>query len=283
MESTIESLVEFAKVGDKEALEMLILRIQDGIYGLAIRMLYNPADAEDATQEILIKVITHLSDFRQDCKFNTWVYRIASNHLLTIQKSRTESREVSFKDFENIIESQVSASCPLPTLSAEQSLMHQEVMVSCTQGMLLCLDRDLRMAYILGELSEISSNQAANILNITSAAFRKRLSRARTLLFNFMKKNCGLVNESRPCRCSRYVSHIAKDGEINKDNLMFAGHPCRSQKDVVTVEQLREVSELQRVVTIFRSHPDYAAPEKFLNSLKQLFDSGKYRLFGEEH
>jgi len=82
MGSAIESLVVRAKEGDQNSLEELVRNIQDLVYGLALRMLSHPADAEDATQEILVKVVTHLGSFRQESAFTTWVYRIASNHLL---------------------------------------------------------------------------------------------------------------------------------------------------------------------------------------------------------
>ena len=83
MGSDLERLVEAAKEGDKKALEDLILKIQDKIYGLALRMLYNPSDAEDASQEILLKIITHLGTFRGESAFTTWMFRVAVNHLLT--------------------------------------------------------------------------------------------------------------------------------------------------------------------------------------------------------
>src|SRR5512139_3644606 len=87
-----ERLVELAKEGRKEALEELVRGIQDRVYNLALRALFLPADAEDATQEILIKVITHLADFKGESRFTTWVFRIATNHLLTTQKCRAEKR-----------------------------------------------------------------------------------------------------------------------------------------------------------------------------------------------
>jgi RNA polymerase sigma factor (sigma-70 family) len=86
----IETLVEQAKEGNREALEQVIETIQDRVYGLAIRMLSNPSDAEDATQEILIKVVTHLAEFRGESAFTSWVYRIACNHLLTTRKDGAE-------------------------------------------------------------------------------------------------------------------------------------------------------------------------------------------------
>ena len=96
MGSNLETLVELAKEGDREALKDLLLKIKDRIFGLAVRMLGHPMDAEDATQEILIKIITHLSAFRQEAAFTSWIYRIAANHLLTARKRRVELRYTSF-------------------------------------------------------------------------------------------------------------------------------------------------------------------------------------------
>jgi DNA-directed RNA polymerase specialized sigma24 family protein len=63
-EPSLETLVESAREGGRDALGELVRRIQDPVYRLALRALFLPADAEDATQEILVKIITHLSAFR---------------------------------------------------------------------------------------------------------------------------------------------------------------------------------------------------------------------------
>jgi RNA polymerase sigma factor (sigma-70 family) len=90
MKLEMEALVDKALEGDLESLEELIAGLQDRVYGLAIRMLSHPSDAEDATQEILLKVVTNLANFQKKSSFTTWVYRIASNHLLTTRKRRAE-------------------------------------------------------------------------------------------------------------------------------------------------------------------------------------------------
>ena len=85
-----KKLVTLAMEGDKDALEMLIRSIQNRIFGLSLKMLYQPSDAEDATQEILIKIVTRLESFRQESTFDTWAMKIASNHLLNKQKNLTK-------------------------------------------------------------------------------------------------------------------------------------------------------------------------------------------------
>jgi DNA-directed RNA polymerase specialized sigma24 family protein len=70
-EPSLETLVESAREGRRDSLEELARRIQDNIYRLALRTLFLPEDAEDATQEILVKIITHLSAFRGESLFST--------------------------------------------------------------------------------------------------------------------------------------------------------------------------------------------------------------------
>ena len=67
-------------------LENVVKEIQDYIYKLAVRMLWHPEDAKNATQEILIRMVTHLGSFENKSQFKTWVYRIASNSLINYKK-----------------------------------------------------------------------------------------------------------------------------------------------------------------------------------------------------
>ena len=83
----LEEIIKLAVEGDKKALEIVISDIQDFVFNLSLRMLGTIADAQDATQDILIKVITHLSSFHYASQFNTWVYRIATHYLIDYKKS----------------------------------------------------------------------------------------------------------------------------------------------------------------------------------------------------
>jgi len=273
-----EELVAKAKQGDKQALDGLVRGIQDRIYGLAIRMLCNPTDAEDATQEILVKIVTHLSDFRQESAFSTWAYRIACNHLLTTHKRRADRREITFEECAVSGNTGMGAALSNSVPEPEQSLMAREVMMACLHVLLLCLDRELRLAYILGELFEVTGEQGAFILDTTPVAFRKRLSRARALLRDFMHRNCGLVESSNPCQCARQVSYAVDTRRINPVKLPFSRHPRLDRSPSITQEQLAELNEIQRVAVLFRSLPQYAAPERFANDLKELIESGKIGL-----
>src|SRR3989475_6740500 len=84
------TLVARARSGSREALEDLVRRHQGWIYNIAVRMLYHPHDAEDATQEILIKAVTRLSSFEGRSSVRTWLYRIVVNHVLNMKRGRVE-------------------------------------------------------------------------------------------------------------------------------------------------------------------------------------------------
>src|SRR3990167_5805668 len=94
-----QELVRLAKEGRRDALEDLVLRHQAWIYNLALRMVHRPEDAEDATQEVLIKLFTRLSTFDGRSSLRTWLYRIVVNHLLNMKRSRAESREITFAEY----------------------------------------------------------------------------------------------------------------------------------------------------------------------------------------
>src|SRR5688500_17500533 len=79
-------LVEQAIGGNRDALEKLVLRHQAWIYNIAIRMVFHPEDAEEVTQEVLVKVVTKLGTFKGESKFRTWLYRIAANHVLNMKR-----------------------------------------------------------------------------------------------------------------------------------------------------------------------------------------------------
>lgn len=94
---TLEDAARKAIAGDKEALNQLVTALQGDLYGLSLRMLCNRDDAEDATQEILIRIVTRLSQFDFLSKLKTWAYRVAVNYILDVKKSAVERLHMSFE------------------------------------------------------------------------------------------------------------------------------------------------------------------------------------------
>src|ERR1700686_5106984 len=189
------TLVLRAHSGDRKALEDLVQRHQAWIYNIAIRMLYHPQDAEDATQEILIKVLTRLSSFEGRSSFRTWLYRIVVNHVLNMKRGRVEVQHesIDFAAYGAALDATPDLElADLKVTSAEADLLVTEEMLSCTAGMLLWPDREQRLPFILGAIFEVSDTVGAEVLDFSPDNRRQRLARARRDLRNFMNDKCVL-------------------------------------------------------------------------------------------
>src|SRR5215468_465202 len=90
-EEQLTTWVRAAAAGDKAAAHEVLRAIQDNVYRLALRMLGHPQDAEDAAQEVLVIVLTHLGSFRGESAFSTWVWRIAARRLAEVKRGRREA------------------------------------------------------------------------------------------------------------------------------------------------------------------------------------------------
>ena len=299
-EDALAATVERAKGGGPaalEALEALVAALQDRVYGLAIRMLGDPDDAQDATQEILVKVVTHLDSYRGESAFATWVYRVASNYLLTARKRRAEQRAeqmgLSFDGLEQMLQQGLALAVTQKEPAPEDPLLEEEVKLGCTQSMLLCLDREHRLAFILADVLGLTGEEGAYVLEIAPPAFRKRLSRARKRLRAFMTRQCGLVNPESACRCAKQIPFALHAGMVDPAHLRFATHPAYPAQPAhdgrpspraaaghavkhAVQNRMRELEVLEDITAVFRSHPSYAAPAAFAAAMKNLIASGKF-------
>lgn len=268
----LEQDVVRAKHGDREALESIVRAVQRDVYGLAIRFLWHPHDAEDATQEILIRVITGLSSFKGESSFRTWVYRIASNTLLSLGKKRVEQQSLTFDAFGEDLEKGLSYDSVLSDFDIDRSLLLEEVKIGCTLAMLMCLDRDHRLAYVLGEIIELDHSEAAEVLDISRAAYRKRLSRAHSTILSFMTTRCGLVNPDNACRCHRRLATAIKLGRVVPEKLLFAPSLAQANQFPEVLTKIRQLEESHRVAALYRSHPEQQPAGTFIKWLKSLLD-----------
>ncbi|MDJ0784765.1 MAG: RNA polymerase sigma factor [Desulfosarcinaceae bacterium] len=278
MNENVEHLAFMAQQGSRKDLNKLIEQIQNHIYKLSLRMTGYPSDAEDATQEILIKIITHLSDFRGSSQFSTWYYRIAVNHLLNIKKYKFKEYDLTFEYWEELGYRTDPTFDQHSIDEPTKRLLEQEVRITCLQGMLQCLEKNLRIVLVLGEFFQMSGEEAATILGITKTAFRKRLSRARRKINHFMLKNCGLVNPKNHCRCATLIGPDIRDNWIDPDRMQFAGGRCSPLLTRDVKHYLEEIDEIERSMALYRSYPEYSAPESIVDIVKEMIESKKYEL-----
>ena len=217
---TDEELVIQAKDGERRALEILLERYQAFIYNVAWKMVANPQDAEDVMQEVIIKIITNLARFEGRSAFKTWIYRITINHMLKMKKQSLEHRLTDFDDHSTIL-----ASIPDQEMTHAEKLemaeLVEEVKIRCMSGVLLCLSREQRLIYIVGDLLKLNHNVGAELFEISRDNFRQKLRRARKDLYSYMNRQCGLINKSNPCRCNKKTKTMVANGLVDKQGLQF--------------------------------------------------------------
>ena len=268
-------LVRLVQSGDKEALEVLIVRHQRWIYNIALRMVFLPQDAEDATQEILIKLLTKLSTFRSESQFRTWLYRLAVNHLLNMKRARAEAKAMTFDDYSRELDNTPDLPAP-DSQRPDAQLLIEEAKIGCTSAMLLCLNREQRLVYVLGEIFGVTDRVGAELLDISRDSFRQKLARARRDLYNFMQGKCGLVKASNPCRCAKKTQGFIQLGHVDPQNLMFARERIVKVGEVAEKRSEHLDALYASYAEIHRNHPFHESPN-FAASIRTLIERTNFQ------
>ncbi|NER82979.1 MAG: sigma-70 family RNA polymerase sigma factor [Leptolyngbya sp. SIO1D8] len=218
-DKTDEELIHLVQEGDRESLEELLMKHQPYIYNIAWKMVRDPDDAADLAQEAMIKVTVNLSKFRFNSTFRTWAYRIVVNHFLSAKKRAMETMIKNFDDMAHNLNN-----TPDQELSAVEQEEYRryirEMNLMCMSGMLLCLNREQRLIYIIGEMFGADHTIGSEMMNISKDNFRAKLRKSRKDLYHFMNNQCGLVNKANPCRCHKKVSFALSEGHIDAKELL---------------------------------------------------------------
>ena len=259
-----KGLVEQATAGDKDSLETLILSVQDMVFNLSLRMLGTFADAEDATQDILLKMITHLSSFRAESAFTTWVFSIAVNHLKNYKRHMFAHAHLSFEFYGDDIEHAKIEDVPDLTQDVEKSLLSEELKMSCTNVMLQCLDPESRCIFILGTMFQLDSRIAGEILEITPEAYRQRLSRIRRRMADFLSAYCGEYGNGA-CRCSRRVNYAIASHRLSPSRLEYAAaEPLAPQARLEVKSAMEEIDDLSEHFGFCKAYQSPEGTKQFI-------------------
>lgn len=266
-------LIDQALQGSKPALERLIKKHQNWIYNIALTFVGDSDEAADITQEVLIKVFTKLSTFKGKSDFRTWLYRIVKNHFLNMKRGKHEATPVSFEQFGQGLDQLPDESLSQYSFEVENKILVKEAKISCMKGMLLCLTREQRLIYIIGELFEFTDGIGSEIMEISKENFRIKLHRTKKQLYNFMNHKCGLMNKNNPCRCARKTAGFIKMGYVDPIQLHFQKDRLDDIYNVIDkkVEQYSEdvIIDYQQ---LFQEHPFLQSPDQ-LASVKQLLST----------
>lgn len=269
----LQALAEKATAGDKEALEALVTGVQDMVFNLSLRMLGTFADAEDAAQDILLKMITHLSSFRGESLFTTWVFRIAVNHLKDYKKHMFAHAPLSFEFYGDDIKNGKIQDIPDLAQNVEQDILAEELKMSCTNVMLQCLDTESRCIFILGTMFRIDSRIAGEILEMTPEAYRQRLSRIRKKMAGFLEQYCGAYGGGT-CRCRDRVNYAIQSRRLNPQQLDYTKTNEISAETMLDVKHaMEEIDDLSQNFSFCKA---YQSPEHMKCLVQELLNSAQF-------
>ncbi len=256
-------VVERARDGDREALGSVLESLRGPLHRLATSMFWDRDDAEDATQEALIAVMTNLAGFRGESTLSTWAHRVAVRLFLRRQRSTTERAGLTFDSFAaDLLDGLATSDSTRP----DAELLAEEVRISCTLAVMQCLDRDERLVFILGDVLALNGEQAAEIVGVTHDVYRKRLSRVRGRIRDSVTRHCGIVNPSAACRCQRRVDVAVRTGRVQPNRLRFVE---RSAVD----DAKRQIQDLHDVANLFRSAGAFDSPVDLTTQVLRVLDS----------
>jgi RNA polymerase sigma factor (sigma-70 family) len=274
-QSEENKLISQSLNGDKKALEQLLTGVQDLVFNLSLRMLGMIEEAQDVSQDIMIKIITNLSTFRQTSSFSTWVYRLSVNHLLNYKKTFEGRPRLSFEIFAE----DLSQTNEYPVTDFEKEEFAQELKLSCSNVMLQCLDTQSRCAFILGTMFHVDSKTAGEIMNITPESYRKKLSRSKQKMSEFMSQYCGLANGM--CSCQKRVGHAIKNRRLDPENPEYSNLLLLPRE---LIERNTEAMETMDIASDIYSHmAKYSSPQKAKDFLIDLLHSKSIYIIQEKN
>lgn len=176
-----EALVRLAQGGDTRAFDELVRRYQDRVYRLSFKILRHEQDAAEALQDAFLSAFRGIRNFKVESTFSTWLYRIATNASLMKYRKRREGHVSLDQSQSDRAEDNEAMQVPDWTTQPLQDLLDSETRKVMEESVER-LPEDLRTVFLLRDVEELSNAEVAEILELTVAAVKSRLHRARIML-----------------------------------------------------------------------------------------------------
>jgi RNA polymerase sigma factor (sigma-70 family) len=175
-----KQLIQKAKTGDESSFESLILSCQSRAFNIAIRYLKNEDDAMDALQESFIKIFRHLNSFKEDSRFDTWVYRIVVNTCNDMLR-KNSNQKITDSIFKTEDEKETIIEIPDITGSPEEVFDKKEK----TEHIISCLEKlnqEQKEIIVLRDIHGFSYDEISEILDCSIGTVKSRINRSRLRL-----------------------------------------------------------------------------------------------------
>jgi len=182
------ALIARVRSGDEDAFDALVERYQDKVYGLALRLSGNSSDAEEILQDTFLQVYRKLDQFREEARFSTWLYRVATNTALMHGRSKRRHQAEPLDDYLPKFDETgtFASSADFGRAARADELLERKQLA---QKALEAVDRlsDLyRAVFVLRDIEDLSTEETAEILGLDPGVVRTRLHRARLMLRGYL-------------------------------------------------------------------------------------------------
>lgn len=181
MRENDRSLLERAKKGDIGAFEQLVEGYQKKVFNITLRMMGNPDDASELTQEVFIRVYRSLRNFKEESQFSTWIYKIATNicldELRKQKKRKVFSIDEEIKADDGETKRQIADDKPSPETVAEKNEVKKVV-----KDAIKSLPDEYRLVIVLRDIQGFSYDEIAKIVKCPEGTVKSRINRARKAL-----------------------------------------------------------------------------------------------------
>jgi len=176
---TDEQLVRKSQQDDERAFGELVSRYESKVYSLALKMVRNPEDAEDVLQDTFLRAYRGIKSFKGNSTFSTWIYRITANSaLMRLRKRQLPTVSIDDAD-EREAPINIADWAPGPV----EQILNQETQAAMTEA-IEALPPEFRQVFVLRDIEELSNAEVAEILDLSVAAVKSRLHRARLKVRN---------------------------------------------------------------------------------------------------
>jgi len=189
VETSDETLAARAAAGDEPAFEALVIRYQARVFRLARRLTGSDGDAQDALQDAFLQVHRHLSSFRGEARFSTWLYRIATNAALMLRRARVRRPAESLEEFLPRFDAEgrhAATPAQLRSVCNAEEVIDRQLLAEKARAGIDRLPDLYREAFVLRDLEELSTADVAEVLGVEPAAVRQRVHRARLMLRGYL-------------------------------------------------------------------------------------------------
>ena len=177
-----------AKEGDMEAFSQLVTLYENKILNYCFRMLNNRGDAEDATQEVFVKLYRYLGSYGEQSAFSTWLYKIASNVCLDYLRKVKRHRDTVSINQQNAEGEEFSISVEDKGLSPYESAQLGEARKALAKA-IASLGEEQKRVIVLREIEGLSYEEIAEIIGIAPGTVKSRINRARQTLKKILEKD----------------------------------------------------------------------------------------------